>query len=304
AKLNPDATSRNLEKAKDLRKDLENLQNSLDNAEERASALAVALNDLTELSAEEKELKEISLKANEEADRLRNLSEEARQRYATMHLSVEENFSLLRKRLAHEDADTCPLCGQPKEWHDTEEEMQTAFSGILSPLKEECDMLQKRSTEAETESKLQSKKYNQLTGTIKSLQTNAANLRRQYDKAKKSLVSDLDSLNAGIPQLIDIVAIKGYDPENDNASGRPFDEIREKIKLNSDANDKTIETLTLKKREADSIQNEINRQTAECRPLEETASKAAERKATAATNMAVNENNIKNLEKAIKDLEP
>ncbi|MDE6682144.1 MAG: hypothetical protein K2J87_01805, partial [Muribaculaceae bacterium] len=110
--------------------------------------------------------RKLSITSENDLKSLRKQLEESQQRYATMHLSVEENFNNLRLRLADEDAHLCPLCGQPKEWHNSKEGLHHTFSKILSPLEEETNKLKEKCELAEANHLDFVKKSNQTAGML------------------------------------------------------------------------------------------------------------------------------------------
>ena len=293
-KLNPDAIAENLNKATQRTRDLENLINLLNSTEESARNLTKSIAErdgLVEIVASQKQLVDT---ASKETERCNALYEDARKRYDTMHLSVEENFSALRQRLSEEKACSCPLCGQPKEWHDDNADFHAAFSGILTPLEAERSNRKKESEKADKTLQEENKKYNQSSGMLAAQEQNVLSLGKQYRKAIESLTSSLLKLKLG-------ETIQDVSPDADKF---PFDTIKENIQEEINVTEKDIAHLTEIKKQIDSIQKDINLHMAECSPLEASAAEAERLRNEVNTKFVLNQERVSSLAKDIESISP
>ena len=135
--------------------------------EEEVSGLA------TEIAEEEKALQEkakLLSDANAVYEAAKKLSSEAASRYLRMNVSLEDTLKDLRKTLAEEHADTCPLCGQAIVTLPHEDD----FLQMLSPLEEEKKAAAAKCEEAQ-----------------KALQT----VKTDYDKSSSVLERNRKDLN-------------------------------------------------------------------------------------------------------------
>lgn len=164
--LNPNLVVKRLEDARSLKMQLANLLSLIALGRELRKELEgkeqLRNTILTQCKEAEKETVEASKEA---ADRRKDL-EKANARYATMHLSVEENFKKLRARLAAEKAEICPLCGSSKHWEQFPEK-HLDFSEMLSPLAEEVKKFTELSVKADELRDRKIKEESNLKGKLK-----------------------------------------------------------------------------------------------------------------------------------------
>lgn len=292
--LAPEENDRALDNGQNIKSLLEKLTSLIALAEECEVDLAKGYDGKGELMKKAEGLKNLLETSRSDADSLRKQLEEAHQRYATMHLSVEENFNSLRARLADENAHACPLCGQPKEWHNSREELKQAFTNILSPLEEEINRLKVKSEAAETIHLDTLKQYNQTTGRLQTQEQNIRTLEAGLEKRRKEI-------NVLLP-LVGAAEINFSDTSVDNISN--YDVLRKRmIELSAD-NSKKINSLLEIKQRADELQAQINEELIKCRPLETEETTVIINRNEAHTNVLLNVQKIQNLENAIKDLKP
>ncbi|MDE5789695.1 MAG: SMC family ATPase [Muribaculaceae bacterium] len=292
--LNPEANAKALEDKLIYKNNLENLSAVSGLAEEYHLALVKGNEEKAKLTEKAENLKVLSIKAEKETENLQKKLEEARQIYATMHLSVEENFNKLRIKLADENAHACPLCGQPKEWHDSRAELNQAFTNILSPLEQENDRLKRECDAAESSHLDIMKRFNQTAGMIQTQEQTIKNLKDSLEKRRKELRKIMPLVGIGEDFLTEL--------SDDNSS--IYDRLRKKVSDLSVNVKKELAFLTEVKQKADNLQTEINEELIKCRPLEEEDSKATKKRNDAHTNLLLNAQKINNLEKSIEYLTP
>lgn len=293
-KLNPEATAKELEKRKTKKSNLDNLNITLNTTEESAHSLNEASSSKNSLTKKVGQQREVTIKAQKEAERLQSLFEEARKRYDTMHLSVEKNFNTLRHRLIQEKAHSCPLCGQSKEWHDTDAELNDTFSEILSPLETERERLEKESKEAEKSFRDLEKSLNQAEGMLKTQEQTVSALELNYEKLKKTLISSLTEF--GLADSISDL--------NKNNAAIPFETILVRVRKEIEIVNNDITRLSELKAKADNLQKDINNRSVKSRPSEEKAAMTEKRRNEANTKFLLNAEKIQSLEKEITELSP
>ena len=290
--LNPETSAESLEKANSRKRRLENIEKVLNTVEESANNLNDSIVEKERITNEVNKLEAETTAARKETECLTALYEEARQRYDTMHLSVEENFNALRQRLALENAHTCPLCGQHKEWHNSETEFSEAFTGILSPLEAERDRLSMESRNAEKVYKEKAERYNQSTGMLRSQQNTVETMQSQYKKSVKELLQLLKEEN--LSRLIQTITSA--------SAGLPLNEIRDVIGKESDITAHEIIRLSDIKSKVDNIQKDINKKIIECHPLEEQMSETEKKRNEANADVVRNAEKTAALEREIAGL--
>ncbi len=292
--LNPEEIEKSLNASNARKKDLEFLSKSLVTAKENRNKLLSRSKNCQTLEITTKSLCKEAEEDKKAADNYKKLSDEAAQRYATMHLSVEENFNALRRRLGKEKAHSCPLCGQAKEWHDSDCEFDDTFAKLLSPLEEESRRLSKQYEEAEKKYREKAKEYNESVGMLKTELLSLTRLKTDYNNEIQQLSELLKETHLLHLLKADLNEIEIF----------PFEKIENSLKIEKEDNLKNIAELSEIKQKCDDFQKEINAILIECKPLEEEAQKAEKNRNEANTKLILNSEKIENLNKEISSLFP
>lgn len=202
--------------------------------------------DIIDLSKLFSDQKEKSDKAAEECLRFEKEKEASESRYRTMQLSVEENFTALRKKLVTEHASNCPLCGQSIQDHLHVWSNEEYFSDMLSPLEEE----KIKCTEAYLKAKTKADKAKE------KMIITSGNIRVKEDELKKKK----NSLIKNDTEICGIIHSLGLETTDDqktiiagelSALKEEMHEISKKLEL-TDKLQKEIDTLLTKKQSLDS----------------------------------------------------
>lgn len=178
----------------------EEVNNRLQALNDRLQRLQTLKSDSDNLAKVQKELNALNSKIIETTEQLVQLQKvkendeavysqkvkhynEAASRYTTMGASVDETLSNLRRRLAQEYTETCPLCGQ----HIKQLLDQEAFSELLQPIEAEKEKAQQEMEQASQTLQESAKKYNNQVGMLNSQKLNQQQISEQYDRDLKKL---------------------------------------------------------------------------------------------------------------------
>ena len=172
------------------------------------------------------------------AARLR--SKDASGRLLTMQASLEESIVALRRRLASEHAETCPLCGQ----HIESISLDSDFEAVLLPMEREkaaAETLLESATAAHTACQ---SRYDSALATARQLsrqQTDAASRLKTYERQVSEMAAEL-----GLT---------------------PGDGMEQRLGELSASLTREVETLKARQRDAELLQKDINRLLLEQTPL-------------------------------------
>lgn len=190
-----------------LRKENEKLikrESSLNDLHTRITAIEIekqetekAEIETTKIAKLLSELKAISDKAYEECLQSEKEKDIAESRYGTMHLSVKENFEILRKRLVEEHASNCPLCGQSLKTQLHEWSNEKYFSDILSPLEEEKNKCNSAYIEAKKNADEAKQNMNTTSGSLRAKEEELKKRKKNLSKNEKEIQSIIVSLGIG-----------------------------------------------------------------------------------------------------------
>ena len=199
----------------------------------------------SELQKKRSELEEI----NQNEKNLKCAYDEANERYLTMHLSVKEHFTSLRRKLVSEHSDHCPLCGQEMDW---EKHIGTLdFTTILSPLEEEVQVKKKKWEKTVEE-------RDKMSETLHLSSGKNEQIRKRLADENKELETLLERINKSIEDTgIGTTAPSGIS----DVSEEMIAEAKETI-------NKEIYSLSEIEKNADTLQEEINRLNRELLPLQ------------------------------------
>ena len=227
----------------------------------------------------EKENLDIQCKACEAARQAREEADKAFQqalsRYTTMSSSLDETLSALRRRLADEQVDTCPLCGQPIGHLAIEEEFHT----LLSPLDKERGEAADRLSVAAKQHDTLSGEANRRKGLVKSLTDDIV-------AREKALAEGWQALKR------ELVAV-GIEADHQVA-----DRLRERLGDIA----KEMDSLAQRQSEVERLQADINRLSDERKPLDEAVTRAMQEQAKAKTGVDSNLRAIADGEKQLGEL--
>ncbi|MBP5547386.1 MAG: SMC family ATPase [Bacteroidales bacterium] len=201
--LNPEEANKSLNSA-DLRK------KELGNLEESINHLAEAVKSVTEqgekIKEAEKKLNEELLLKKDEAEsnweKADKADKEARELLTTMKMSVEDTLVNLRKRLAAEHTDTCPLCGQ----HISELHVDDDFKALVTPLQKKQEETAEKLKEAAIIKEEATGKYNDEKASIsknkgKNEEAKANNEAKKKELNTKAIMLGLDIQQPLLPQI-------------------------------------------------------------------------------------------------------
>lgn len=221
-----------------------------DNAANHAKSeeLKVKREALVDLGKQKADVEVIFREAGEKYKRDKQNYELSLKRYTTLSASLDETLSNLRQQLGHDGNDTCPLCGQ----HVGESPLsREQFKALVTPLARERD-------EAAAVADHSQKEYNKardavstLNGQIKHLGDEIALLEKNIEVTRQKLTERMQKAGIATDDNVDaVIAIKIEETE------------------------KTIETLRLRRQEAEKLQADIANLQRMQKPLIEAKGKA------------------------------
>lgn len=112
-----------------------------------------------------------------------HLAEKAQSRFTTMSASLEETLSNLRRRLAREQDDYCPLCGQRLATLPVDED----FRQLLTPLEQEQERTMAACRQAEQQSNRSKSALDTLTGELESRRKQHGQLTAQGRRQEEEI---------------------------------------------------------------------------------------------------------------------
>ena len=214
--LNPEETRGRLLTIVKEKNDLSNLQESI---QTHQNSLAKLANDKTDIEKDTEALKTLASQSEEALKAFKTARmryEEANNRLTTMNASLEETLVDLRKRLANEHEERCPLCGQHIESIYTDDD----FRGILTPIEKEKQEQSEARVKAETIYNEAKRNQDIATGA---LNTKKKHLAKSIEKIKEeaahlhSVMTKMgvatDSTSA--PSLIADIVVRIRDKESE-----------------------------------------------------------------------------------------
>ena len=275
AALNPQAVNDQLSRAEAKKRFLEDLRKAYDTLLTNRTEANELKNEIKADEGKLATLKETKEKAESDYQTKKAESEKADKLLTTMQMSVEETLVTMRHRLREEKADICPLCGQSIDCSHLNDD----FKGILTPLEEE----QKKAADA------------------------LSTATRLRDDARDAFVKFSGALQGKVKQLDK--ADRKNDADNQDIEGTVTKiglDIREPL-IPQIENTLTglltdIEKLKASQKEAERLQDEINRQLKEKKPLDTAKLDAEKAKAKAENDVKCNAEAIIRLEKELAAL--
>ncbi|MDE5869424.1 MAG: hypothetical protein K2H18_04250, partial [Muribaculaceae bacterium] len=252
-------------------------------------------------------MKEEAATATAEADKNSKLLEEARNRYATMHLSVEKNFSLLRQRLVNEHAETCPLCGQHKHWEPADAESEMEFNAILSPLLSECEQLEHTVKQANKIKDEKVREYNRMSGKLQSDSSHLDSIKKEMTENLQKLNSSLSIIKKEHPltaesshELFNSIEIFNNIETFNNQE--IFNSIENNIKTLLSSTEEELKKMSEISAEAERLQNIINEKIKDSESLEKTLTDSNNSKNIIVTEIKLAKHRITSFEEEIDNL--
>ena len=196
--------------------------------EDAAKAAQAAKQLLGELEADGKELDAKQLLF----DQMKAQYDAQAMQYNTMKLSLDEDLKALRRRLAKEHAETCPLCGQ----HIVEMHLDEDFGNLLTPLEQALQEAKARLDSAIAARDDTKSRYDTKSGQYKVQDQSAKGKLEEIGKAEEAMMKELAA--EGIK----------YD-----------DSFADKVKIVMTELQQQEEALKSKQKDAEKLQEEINR---------------------------------------------
>lgn len=114
----------------------------------------------------------------------------------TMKMGVEETLVNLRKRLADENAEICPLCGQ----HISELHLDEDFKALVTPLQERQAETARKLADAESKKKEMTEKYNKANEALSTIKGKCAASKNKINETKVKLNNDAAKLGLDLQQ--------------------------------------------------------------------------------------------------------
>lgn len=196
----------------------------------------------------------------------------ARNRLATMKMSVGDVLVELRRRLHDEHVETCPLCGQ----RVAPQLLDADFCGILTPLQQEEGNAKSRYDAANEKYTNAKSGYDTAAGALKA--------KKEAWKALQKTVSDKQQRLEQAAGTAGFKSVQDLENQLDDELGRIADQLPQLID---------------KQKTAESIQQEVNRLSSEKAPLDAARNAAANDLHAARQAVSDNANKIKNIEENI-----
>lgn len=272
--LDPNSIVKVIKSRTDRKTSLSNLKLRIVKTEtERGKAVAVRDEIQQEDQRLEKQGKELD-GLKREYESANKVATEVRSLLTTMQLSVKETLTELRKRLQHDHADICPLCGQPLEHLHLDQE----FHDMLTPLElkeKEANELLKVATTSYNSAKT---KYDTDSGILKEKQKSYDKLIKDIAKEDESIMANAASMGLDVTQPIAI-------------------QIDAAILLASEA----INMLEAKQNRAQDIQGWINQLTTDKKPLDRNLTIANRNLSDARSAVVANARDISKLAETIDE---
>jgi len=200
-------------------------------------------------------------KADDEYSRARAAADDARNLLSTMEMSVSDTLKALRRDLAENHAETCPLCGN----RISAAVGDTDFSNILRPLRERRRNADTALSAADTARTVALRNFNTADGRLKAK-------CRQRDEL-------IHKIAAATATVAAVAAVAGLDPSTD---------LQPRIDAATAALDSELKQLAEIQTQAVNLQNEINRLTEAKKPLDAAARTADTIKADADNKLEAN----------------
>ena len=239
--LNPEKTNQELTDANDRKNLLDHIKTAAQTIEKEQNKANELQKQISSAASALKELENAKNEAKAKYDLANTNHEESKNLLSTMEMGLDEKIVALRDKLVNEHADTCPLCGQ----HITEIRIEDSLKDVLTPLKqkqeETKEALDKATTTRDEANSKYDKAWGERTGKQNELNRALSDIEKQQDELNK------------------YAAKAGLDATKELAS-----QIEEAVKVVA----QQIQELNKRQQEALSIQQEIDRLSAEKRPLD------------------------------------
>ena len=270
--LNPTETNQALD---DLTKRLKRIEkweerySQVGRMREDAAKAAMIMADLSqELKGDRKELE-----ARQQAfDTAKAQYDALVTQYNTMKLSLDEGLKALRHRLAKEHAETCPLCGQ----HIGQMHLDEDFGNLLTPMEKALQEAKAKLDEATA-----------VRDRVKSLCDTKNGQYKAREQAYDSMLKEIVKIEEETKREVAVEGLEYDDGFADKVKG-----LMAELALQE-------ETLRSKQKEAESLQEEINRQLQEKNKLDTLLSAAVKAMGSAQSELDKNKQLIENNEKQI-----
>ena len=271
-RLNPSETNQALD---DLTKRLKRIEkweerySRVGRMREDAAKAAVILADLLqELAGDRKELG-----ARQQAfDTAKAHYDAQATQYNTMKLSLDEGLKALRHRLAKEHAETCPLCGQ----HIGQIHLDEDFGNLLTPMEKALQEAKVRLDEATV-----------ARDRVKSLCDTKNGQYKAREQAYDGMLKEIEKTEEEMKREVAVEGLEYDDSFADKVKGLMAVLVRQE------------EGLKSKQKEAESLQDEINRHQQGKNKLDTLLSAAVKEMGSAQSEVDKNKQMIENSEKQI-----
>ena len=273
--LNPQSVVEELKRQNTRKQNLTGLQTAMDNLipiREENQALKKKLQD------DEEELKRLSKdweQADAEWKAKKQDAEKASQRLTTMKMSLDDKIKELRHRLYCEHTENCPLCGQHIEHIHIDDD----FKGMLTPLEKEV-------READTARKL-------AEGRRDKAKSNHDQRQGEYKNDMKRFGDNDKKISLGQKAIEGKAVELGLDLQKD---------LSLQIAETNEMLTSSIAKLESAQREAEQLQEDINRLIEEKKPFDNKRTECNKAKVVAETAVKTNAEDINRLEEERAEL--
>lgn len=267
------------------------LHELLDKATSRLHHLQQLQQQLATIRADQQELTRLQQEASQQQQQWESLSKRttaaqtrynqadheasvANQAFLLMHNSIDDAMVTLRKQLAQQHAETCPLCGQSL---DTAHLDALDFTSVLSPLEQAKHQADAARDQANAEYNKMREDLGKADGTLK------ATLAQQDKQQEKLQVDHQAALHAA--------TVLGLD----TAQGALADVLAQALMLATQQED----ALRQQQKAAEALQTEINQHQKEKKPLDEALAQAVSLREQSVRSLELTMQNMEQLHKEL-----
>ncbi len=240
--LNPAKTNEDLLKLSANKVELSKISDKAENIKANEAAAKLLEDEIANDEIKNKANADEYAKEKKAYEDASTIKEDAQQRLLTMQTGVEEAMISLRKRLAKDHAEVCPLCGQ----RITELHLDDEFRQIVTPLEKEYDKAKESLSAADKSLKDVKKRLDTFSGAL--------------DNKKKDLEKRIAEITADIKALCSDAAKFGID------ISKPLPEQIAKVQ---ETLAKRENELKASQKQAEELQKQIDVAQKEKKPLEE-----------------------------------
>lgn len=244
ATLKPDELSEKIRNNTEEKALLENLIKSTQDITHILKEQEETSKLISQLSDDSQKLKKTVRHQKQKFESLTHEEEKAVTRYNTMHLSVEDNFNILRKHLGECVAEQCPLCGGKVNWAERTGSEEYNFKTILSPLENELSEIKDKVKQQQREIEESNRNMNIITGKLQATKDSAGSLKIKLEET----VDKMDSLCAKLDISLSV---------NPDIDSECCNMVKEKAKALLIENEKESSTLSEHAKRIETLQLEL-----------------------------------------------